>query len=122
MDDPKQEAISFLGRYPWRDKLLSDMLPSVLTPASQERYNSLIGKPNTSISGYNPQKWEKVKNKLGLGLAAAMGAASQHTDAMGGAGKNRRVGGGTNPSMYKHMDGKPQPLKYATPFKNKFSK
>lgn len=45
-----------------------------------------------------------------------------NADAMGGASKNRRIGGGTNPALYKHINGKPQPLKYATPFKNKFSK
>lgn len=101
------------------DSLLSDMIPSALSPASQEQYNSYITNPNTfTNSGYNPKRWKNFKIGLGLG-SGATGAAIATADSLKEKTKSNGI---ANSSMYKHMDGKPQPLKYATPFKNKFSK
>ena len=101
------------------DSLLSDMIPSALSPASQEQYNSYITNPNTfTNSGYNPKRWKNFKIGLGLG-SGATGAAIATADSLKEKTKSNSI---ANSSMYKHMDGKPQPLKYATPFKNKYSK
>lgn len=92
------------------------------TRLKNQLYGGLNRSKNTTLD-FVAELFDPRKTPLPfITASAALKELYDNRDAMGGASKNRNIDRGGNPSMYKHMNGKPQPLKYATPFKNKFSK